>query len=71
MFGLRRRWRRRLRETPLPEAWWAIIDRNIPLVRRMNEADRAEQCAQPVVDQLVLDEVEEPVTPSVSLVHLL
>lgn len=41
MFGFfRNRRRRRLRATPLPKAWWAIIDRNVPLVRRLSEADR-------------------------------
>lgn len=41
MFGyFRNRRRRRLRETPLPDAWWAIIDANVPLVREMDPSDR-------------------------------
>lgn len=42
MFGFRGRRRRRLRATPLPEALWQIIDRNVPLISRMCVADRAE-----------------------------
>jgi hypothetical protein len=38
----RNRRRRRLRETPLPEEWWAIIDANVPMVATMSEADRRE-----------------------------
>lgn len=53
MFGLRRRRRRRLLNTPLPPAWWAIIDRNIPLIRKMNAADRTELGG---IVQVLLDE---------------
>lgn len=43
MFGFfRRRSRKRLRATPLPSAHWSIIDRRVPLVRTLSEADRAE-----------------------------
>jgi hypothetical protein len=34
--------RTRLRREPLPEAWWAIIDRRVPLIRRLSEPDRCE-----------------------------
>ena len=41
MFGyFRNRRRKRLRETPLPGAWWEIIDANVPLVRDMDKPDR-------------------------------
>ena len=36
----RNRRRRRLRQTPLPERWWAMIDRNVPMVRAMSRDDR-------------------------------
>ncbi len=39
---LRNRRRARLREQPLPDRWWAIIDRRIPLIRGMSAADRRE-----------------------------
>src|SRR5688500_17917353 len=39
---LTRRRRRRLRETPPPDAWRAIVERNVPLFRRLPDADRAE-----------------------------
>jgi len=42
VFGLRRRRRERLRRTPLPEALCVVIDRNVPYVRGLNAADRAE-----------------------------
>ena len=42
MFGFRRRRRRRLSSTPLPPAWWEIIDRNVPYIRRFSESDRRE-----------------------------
>lgn len=32
--------RRRLFEAPLPDAWQAVIDRNVPLARGLPEADR-------------------------------
>ncbi len=38
----RRRRRQRLRSEPFPAEWRAIIDRNVPLVRRMSNADRQE-----------------------------
>jgi len=53
MFGLRRRRRKRLRATPLPEAWWRIIDRRVPLIRRMSQADRTELGG---IVQVLLDE---------------
>ncbi|MFK7790078.1 MAG: zinc-dependent peptidase [Phycisphaeraceae bacterium] len=34
--------RKRLRATPLPEAWWAIIDESVPMVAEMDRADREE-----------------------------
>lgn len=43
MFGFfRRRRRRKLRTTPLPAEWWAIIDRNVPLIADMPAGDRVE-----------------------------
>jgi len=43
MFGyFRNKRRERLRGTPLPDAWWQVIDRNVPLVKRMSGSDRAE-----------------------------
>ncbi|MCA9298441.1 MAG: zinc-dependent peptidase [Phycisphaerales bacterium] len=39
---LRERRRRRLRQTPLPPNWWAIIDRRVPMIREMGDDDRAE-----------------------------
>lgn len=42
MFGFRRRRRERLRATPLPDAWRAIVERNVALYRRLPEADRRE-----------------------------
>lgn len=40
MFGFRKRRRARLRATPLPEAWWEIIDRRVPYVQHLSDADR-------------------------------
>lgn len=40
MFGLKRKRRRRLRARPLPEAWQAVIDRNVPHGRLLSKADR-------------------------------
>jgi len=40
MFGFRKRKRARLRETPLTNEQWAMIDRRVPLVRKMSEEDR-------------------------------
>ena len=38
----RRRRRERIRNEPFPAEWRAIIDRNVPLVRRLSEQDRQE-----------------------------
>lgn len=32
--------RRRLMQTPLPDAWWRILERNLPPVERLDAADR-------------------------------
>jgi MtfA peptidase len=45
MFGFRRRRRERLRATPVPDAWRAIVERNVALYRRLPEADRRELLA--------------------------
>lgn len=42
MFGIKARRRRQLRQTPLPDAWWAIIDRRVPYVRSLSAGDRDE-----------------------------
>src|SRR6478752_8559863 len=43
MFGFfKRRRRDRLRSTPLPTSWLAIIDKNLPMFERLTEADRRE-----------------------------
>ena len=43
MFGyFRNKRRKRLRDTPLPGAWWDTIDANVPLVREMDQFDRKE-----------------------------
>ncbi len=42
MFGLRGYRRRKLRERPLPDAWWSAIDRNVPYVRKLSADDRRE-----------------------------
>lgn len=43
MFGLFKRWKRpKLLASPLPAAWWAIIDRRVPAARALSDADRAE-----------------------------
>ncbi|MFN3167682.1 MAG: zinc-dependent peptidase [Phycisphaeraceae bacterium] len=43
MFGyFRNRRRQRLRDEPLPASWWAVIDRRVPLVAKMPDADRQE-----------------------------
>lgn len=39
---LRNRRRNRLRATPLPDAWWTIIDRRVPLIASFPEAARRE-----------------------------
>lgn len=39
---LTRRRRERLRGQPVPESWPRILDRNVPLLRRLPEGDRAE-----------------------------
>ena len=36
----RNRRRKRLLATPLPKAWWEIIDANVPMVREMDQLDR-------------------------------
>lgn len=38
----RNRARNRLRETPLPVAWWDIIDRRVPMIASLGESDRKE-----------------------------
>jgi Mlc titration factor MtfA (ptsG expression regulator) len=43
MFGFfKRRRRNRLRSTSLPVSWLAIIDKNLPMFKRLTEADRRE-----------------------------
>jgi len=42
VFGLRERRRRRLRETPFPAQWRAIVERGFPLFRRLGADDQAE-----------------------------
>src|SRR6478752_6069903 len=43
MFGFfKRRRRDRLRSTPLPTSWLAIIDKNLPMFERLTEADQRE-----------------------------
>ncbi len=43
MFGFfKRRRRDRLRSTPLPSSWLAIIAKNLPMFKRLTEADRRE-----------------------------
>lgn len=43
MFGFfKRRQRDRLRAAPLPASWLAIIDKNVPLCKRLSETDRHE-----------------------------
>jgi hypothetical protein len=43
MFGLfKRRRRERLRTTPIPHEWEQILRKNVPLYRRLPEADRRE-----------------------------
>jgi Mlc titration factor MtfA (ptsG expression regulator) len=44
VFGLRERRREKLRRRPFPEDWKAILDRDVPLVRRLSLEDRAELC---------------------------
>jgi Mlc titration factor MtfA (ptsG expression regulator) len=39
---LRRRRRERIGARPLPDAWWAIIDRRVPMIAAMEGADRRE-----------------------------
>ena len=39
---LARRRRDRLRAAPVPDAWRHVVERNVPLFRRLPEADRAE-----------------------------
>ena len=50
---LRNKKRARLSRTPLPETWWAIIDRRVPLIRRLTESDRRELGG---ILQVLLDE---------------
>ncbi len=42
LFGLRERRRRRLRATPFPDAWRAIVEQRFPLFRRLVPEDQAE-----------------------------
>ncbi len=42
MFGLRERRRRKLRATPFPSAWRAIVERQFPLFSRLSAEDQAE-----------------------------
>jgi hypothetical protein len=44
VFGLKERRRERLRARPFPDAWKAILDRDVPLVRRLSSEDRDELC---------------------------
>jgi Mlc titration factor MtfA (ptsG expression regulator) len=41
-FGFKKRRRRRWRSQPLPEAWLAIIERNVPYYRHLNAEERRE-----------------------------
>lgn len=41
MFGGRERRRQKLRERPFPQAWGEVLERAVPLVRRLPTADRA------------------------------
>lgn len=50
---LTRRRRERLRALPVPEGWARIVERNVPLVRRLPSADHAELFAHA---QVLLDE---------------
>ncbi|MFI4915342.1 MAG: zinc-dependent peptidase [Phycisphaerales bacterium JB060] len=50
---LRRRRRERVGARPLPEAWWATIDRRVPMIAAMDEADRRELGR---IVQILLDE---------------
>ena len=50
---LRNRRRTRLRRTPLPTTWWAIIEQRVPLIRRLSEPDRRELGG---IIQVLLDE---------------
>lgn len=50
---LRNKRRSRLRRTPLPVAWWEIIDRRVSLIRRLTESDRRELGG---IVQVLLDE---------------
>ncbi len=42
MFGLKARRRARWRQQPFPEEWRAILERDVPLYRRLSADDRAE-----------------------------
>jgi Mlc titration factor MtfA (ptsG expression regulator) len=42
MFGIKRRRRNRLRSKPFPEQWQRIIERNVPLYRRLPAEDHRE-----------------------------
>lgn len=45
ILGSLKRWRRRrLRVRPFPEAWKALIARNVPIFRRLPPDDQAELC---------------------------
>src|SRR5690606_24467399 len=42
MFGFKQRRRRRIRERPFPAEWIEILERNMPLYRRLPAEDREE-----------------------------
>jgi Mlc titration factor MtfA (ptsG expression regulator) len=42
LFGLRERRRRRLRATPFPDAWRAVVEQRFPLFQRLTPADQTE-----------------------------
>ena len=42
MFGFRRRRRQRLMSRPFPPEWTSILERNVPLYRRLSPADQQE-----------------------------
>lgn len=42
MFSFRKRRRDKLRNLPFPPAWLEIIEKNVPIYRRLSEADREE-----------------------------
>ena len=42
MFGFKKRRREKLRNQPFPPAWLEIIEKNVPIYRRLSEADKKE-----------------------------